>query len=248
MTMRWLSLAASAESKRHSSTLVACSLNRAKLTPAPSQIAPSGYDRPGQMRMDCSPGEVLAAGIRLAHCTGPKKANAMPHSGKGVASAVGCVLSCGRARVRHASCGTHPQGLEGLLTRCAMRLRTLYCVIKQAAAGWVEDNAPTQGAALAYYAVFSLAPVLLIAISMAGLIVGEDAARSGIATEVRETLGPATADAVAALLNHTYETGDNIVATVLGLVTLLLGASGVYVQLQAALNSVWKTEAPRARG
>src|SRR5437870_11281658 len=90
-------------------------------------------------------------------------------------------------------------------TRCPMaRLRTLFCVVKQAAVAWNENHAPTMGAALAYYTVFSLAPVLLIAISIASLIDGEDAARSGIVTEIRKTLGPATADALAALLTHSY--------------------------------------------
>ena len=128
------------------------------------------------------------------------------------------------------------------------QLRTLFCVVKQAAVAWNENHAPTMGAALAYYTVFSLAPVLLIAISIASLIVGEDAARSGIVTEIRKTLGPATADALAALLTHSYETGGSVAVTVVGLLALLIGASGVFVQLQEALNTVWKAETPRPKG
>jgi membrane protein len=124
----------------------------------------------------------------------------------------------------------------------------MYHLVKQAAVAWSDDNAPTLGASLAYYTAFSLAPLLLIAISMGSLIVGEGAARSGIIAEIRQTLGPATADAFVAVLDSAYHTGGHAGVTLIGLATLLLGASGAFVQLQDALNIIWKTEAPPRTG
>src|SRR5436190_13920907 len=78
----------------------------------------------------------------------------------------------------------------------AMTAPALVSILKKAARDWIDDDAPTHGAALAYYSVFSLAPLILIAIGMASLIVGQHAARMGISDEVRQTLGTSTADAV----------------------------------------------------
>jgi membrane protein len=124
-----------------------------------------------------------------------------------------------------------------------MSLPRFFRLIKEAAIAWSNDKAPTLGAALAYYTAFSLAPLLLIAIGIASLIVGESSARSGILSELRQTLGPAMGDAVAALLDNAYETGGNAAITAVGLITLLVGASGVFVQLQESLNAIWKADA-----
>jgi len=125
-----------------------------------------------------------------------------------------------------------------------MTVRIFFALVKRAAVAWNDDNAPTYGAAIAYYTVFSLAPLLLIAINVASVAVGEDAARDEIAAEIQRTLGPATADAFAAMLDSAYKTGDHAGFTVIGLAVLLVGASGVFVQLQDALNVIWKTAAP----
>ena len=104
------------------------------------------------------------------------------------------------------------------------------------------------GAAIAYYMVFSLAPLLLLAISMASQIFGESAARTGISHELRRTLGTETADACLAMLDNASQSGANVGITMIGAITLLIGASGVFVQLQDALNVIWKTEAPPRTG
>src|SRR5262245_642988 len=105
-----------------------------------------------------------------------------------------------------------------------MNLRTLLQLVKQAAIAWNANQSPTYGAALAYYTIFSLAPLLLIAISMASLVLGEEAARTGISSEIRSTLGPITADAVEAMLANAYNSGGSGAMTLVGLVTLVLGA------------------------
>jgi membrane protein len=125
-----------------------------------------------------------------------------------------------------------------------MNPRRFCQLIKQAAISWSDNNATTYGASLAYYAIFSLAPLLFLTIDMASLLVGENAARSGIIDQIRQTVGASTANAVAAVLDGATQTGGHAGITVLGLVLLLLGASGVYVELQEALNLIWKTEAP----
>jgi membrane protein len=121
-------------------------------------------------------------------------------------------------------------------------------LVKQAAVAWNDDNATTLGAAIAYYTVFSLAPLLLMAISMASLLVGEEQAQSGIGDQIRHTLGPVTADAITAMLQSTQRAGGNVGVTLLGGATLLIGASGAFVQLQEALNLIWKTAAKPRRG
>jgi membrane protein len=126
-----------------------------------------------------------------------------------------------------------------------MSPRTVFRLFKQAVVAWSDDNAPTLGAALAYYTAFSLAPLLLIAISMASLILGDNAARGGIVEEIRKTLGSTTADAFVAMLDSAGKTGGQAGVTIIGLVTLLLGASGAFVQLQDSLNVIWKAEAPK---
>jgi membrane protein len=135
----------------------------------------------------------------------------------------------------------------GQPAREVMTGNLLFRVLKRAAIAWNDDGVPTLGASLAYYTVFSMAPVLLIAISMGSLLVGQDAARSGIVHEIRQTLGATTADALAAMLDNAYKAGGFAGITVLGLCVLLVGASGVFVELQGALNRIWKTEAlPRS--
>jgi membrane protein len=124
-----------------------------------------------------------------------------------------------------------------------MVVRKLLLVFKEAGGGWIADNAPMLGAAVAYFAVFSLAPVLLITIAMASLILEEQTVRDQLGKEIRHTGGPLVADAFDAVIDNASQTGGSAGITLLGVGTLLLGASGVFVQLQEALNVIWKTAA-----
>jgi membrane protein len=125
-----------------------------------------------------------------------------------------------------------------------MNPRTFFGLVKRAAVAWNDDNAPTYGAAIAYYTVFSLAPLLLITINVASVVVGEHTARKEIRAEIEQNLGPSTADAFTAMLDNAPNTGGDFGITALGLAVLLFGASGVFVELQEAFNVIWKTAVP----
>jgi membrane protein len=121
-----------------------------------------------------------------------------------------------------------------------MSLRVIGSLLKQTFDEWSEDKAPRLGAALAYYAIFSLTPLLLIAIGFAGLVFGEQAVRGELALQLQQTVGEPTASAIEQLLKDTQVTGGNSLATLTGLLLLLFGATGLFVQLQDALNTIWK--------
>ncbi len=121
-----------------------------------------------------------------------------------------------------------------------MRPLDLLALLKQAASDWIDDGAMRLSAALAYYAIFSLAPLLVIAISIAGLVFGEDAARGRIAEEISTLAGPRAGEAIqAAVLSSASEKTTGVVATVAGLALLLFGASTVFAELKDALNTIW---------
>ena len=119
-------------------------------------------------------------------------------------------------------------------------------LLKQAAVAWVDDRAPTMGAALAFYSAFSLAPLLVIVIAVAGAVFGVDAARGAIVGQIAGLVGVPAAETIQALLTTAQETTTSIFATVVGLVTMLVGATTILVELQDDLDHIWK--APRREG
>jgi membrane protein len=123
-------------------------------------------------------------------------------------------------------------------------LRLYASLFKQAALAWIKDGAASMGAALAFYSAFSLAPLLLIVMAIAGLVYGADAARKAVVQQFAELIGPVGADAVGALLKaaSTAETGG--VATAIGVILLLVGATTVLVELENDLDRIWEA-APR---
>ena len=116
-------------------------------------------------------------------------------------------------------------------------------LVKDAAAAWIDDYAPSMGAALSYYTVFSLAPLLLIVISIAGLVFGEDAARGEIFGQLRQLMGSDAAKAVEGLLSSVNKPAEGIAATMLGVGLLLVGATTVFGELQDALDRIWRAPA-----
>jgi membrane protein len=108
---------------------------------------------------------------------------------------------------------------------------------------WSEHRAPRTAAALAYYTVFSLAPLLLIGIGIAGLLLGEDRARAGILAQASALLGSRGSDAIESLMGNEHTSMKaGLLSTITGAVTLLVGAVGVVAQLKDALNTVWEVE------
>ncbi|MBZ0291922.1 MAG: YihY/virulence factor BrkB family protein [Anaerolineae bacterium] len=114
---------------------------------------------------------------------------------------------------------------------------------------WNEDHAPRMAAALAYYTAFSLAPLLVVVIAIVGFIYSDGTARSEIIRQVQSTMGADAADMVNSLIEQGFSPGEGIISTIIGLVTLVLGAMGVFGQLQGALNTIWEAdEKPREGG
>ena len=118
-----------------------------------------------------------------------------------------------------------------------------WTLVKDTAAAWIDDYAPSMGAALSYYTVFSLAPMLLIVISVAGLVFGAEAAPREIFGQLRGLMGADAAKAVEDLLTSVSEPKEGIAATVIGIVLLLVGATSVFGELQDALDRIWRAPA-----
>ena len=124
-----------------------------------------------------------------------------------------------------------------------MKSSQLWPLARQAGQSWIDDYAPSMGAALAYYTLFSIAPLLLIVISIAGLVFGEDAARGEIFAQLHDLMGEEGAAAVQGLLKSVNKPSAGIVGTVLGVAALLLGAMSVFGELQNALDRIWRAPA-----
>jgi len=119
------------------------------------------------------------------------------------------------------------------------RLRELGRLLADVGREWSGDRVPRLAAALAYYALFSLAPLLVITIGVAGFFFGREAARGEIVAQFSSLIGRPGAEAVQALLASTGSPGQGATAALVGLVTLLIGASGVFGELQDAMNAIW---------
>ena len=123
-----------------------------------------------------------------------------------------------------------------------------YVVVKEAVMDWIDDKASQLGAALAFYSILSIAPLLIIAIAIAALVFDEAAARDQIVDQIDGLVGKEGAEAVETMITHARKPKEGILATVLGVVTLLLGASGVFGQLQDSLNTIWEVPAKKGGG
>ncbi len=121
-----------------------------------------------------------------------------------------------------------------------MSIKAAWELSREAFSSWIDDYGQSMGAALAYYTVFSLAPLLLIVISVAGLIFGAEAARGEILGQLRGLMGDDAARAVQGLLESVSEPAESTVATVVGLGVLLVGATTVFAELQDALDRIWR--------
>jgi membrane protein len=129
-----------------------------------------------------------------------------------------------------------------------MNLGAVWDLLKEIFSEWSEDKAARLAAALAYYITFSLAPLLLIVIAIVGLLFGQEAVQGRVVEQIQGLVGPDGAQLVQTMLQSTRQSGSNIVATLIGIVTLLLGATGVFVQLQDALNTIWEVAPKPGRG
>ncbi|MEO8857394.1 MAG: YihY/virulence factor BrkB family protein [Burkholderiaceae bacterium] len=122
----------------------------------------------------------------------------------------------------------------------ALNARTIWILMQRVATSWIDDYAPSMGAALAFYTMFSLAPLLLIVISVAGLVFGQEAARGEIAAQLQSLMGDSAASAVQGLLASVQQPAKGTVATMIGLVLLVVGATSVFGELQNSLDRIWR--------
>ncbi|MEO7932209.1 MAG: YihY/virulence factor BrkB family protein [Chthoniobacterales bacterium] len=117
-----------------------------------------------------------------------------------------------------------------------------YKLAKDTVNNWLEDNALRLSAALAYYSVFSIAPLLVIAISVAGLVLGPEAVRGQLDDQLSGYIGTVAAKAVQSMVQSAAKPSQSWIGAVTGFLTLLLGASGVFGQLKDALNTIWEVK------
>ena len=113
---------------------------------------------------------------------------------------------------------------------------------------WSRDNVPQLGASLAFYTALSIAPILVISLGVGAFVFGDDAARGEVASQMRSLIGSQGAHAVEDMIDSANKPASGVTATVLGVVMLLFGASGVFGELQQSLNKIWEVEVKENRG
>ncbi len=123
-----------------------------------------------------------------------------------------------------------------------MRTSEVGRLFRDALKGWYDDNVPRLGASLSYYTLFAIGPVLIVAIGVAGLVFGRDAVRGEIVAQVDDLIGTEGAKAVQALLQGESNRTAGVLATILGSVTFVLAATGAFLELQTALNTIWRVK------
>jgi len=107
---------------------------------------------------------------------------------------------------------------------------------------WIEDRCPKLGAALSFYMIFSLSPLLIVAVFVAGLIFGDDAAQGEIVYQIEDLVGKEGAVIVQTALKNSRYSADGLIAIIISSVTLLIGSTIVFIELQDSLNQIWKVK------
>jgi membrane protein len=128
------------------------------------------------------------------------------------------------------------------------KLRELWVIVKETGQGWDGDGVSSLAASLAYYTLLSLAPLVVIAIAIAGFVFGEDAARDRIAGELGHVVGSQAAQAIQEVVKRAQAPEAGIVSSVVGVVVLFVGASGVFGELQTSMDRVWNVKPKPGRG
>ena len=132
--------------------------------------------------------------------------------------------------------------------REAFQPRQLWPLLKEAASDWSHDKAPRLGAALAYYTVFSIVPLLVLFIAIIGLVFGQEAAQTTIMDQISTLIGERGAATIKEMIQKADEPATGIVSSNIAVLTLLLGAAGFFGQLKDALDTVWGIEPKEGRG
>ena len=123
----------------------------------------------------------------------------------------------------------------------AMKAGDIVPLAKKAVKAWIDDRAPSMGAALSYYTVFSIAPLLLIVIAVVGVVLGNDAAQTAVVAQLQALLGEQIGDVVSGMLAHVDRPGQGVVAALVGAVALVVGATTVFAELQDDLDRIFES-------
>jgi membrane protein len=137
-----------------------------------------------------------------------------------------------------------PPGNRGIAwhqikTLASLQEHKIVVIFRETLTEWLNDKAPRLGAALAFYTLFSLAPLLVVILAVAALVYGRQAAQGKLVWEIQDLVGPDLAMAIQGVLRNAHRPDAGLIATALGLLTLALGASSVVVELRDALNTIW---------
>lgn len=122
------------------------------------------------------------------------------------------------------------------------RPRQIFDLLKRTGKEWAEDKTPKQAAALAYYTLFALGPLLVLAVSIAGLVFGADAVREAVVGQISRVTGESGGQAIGDAMVGAMDEGSGVVGTILGIAVLLIAATGVFSQLKDTLNRIWEVE------
>lgn len=137
------------------------------------------------------------------------------------------------------------QSAHGHASRASWRLlKALPRLLRQTSIEWINDNAPRLGASVAFYALLSLAPVIIVAVAVAAVVYGQDAAQGRLALEIESISGPDVARTIQEVIKGAYQPRTGMIATLLGLATLVFGATSMFVELHDAMNTIWGVPLP----
>ena len=130
----------------------------------------------------------------------------------------------------------------GLLLSERVMIGQIWALLKDSVDGFVEDEALTRGAAIAFYTVTSIGPVLFIVVAIAGLFFGEDAASGAVSAQLGGLMGQQSADLLQTAIQSASGKLSGILATIVGIIALVIAASGVFTEMQQTLNVIWRAE------
>jgi membrane protein len=127
-------------------------------------------------------------------------------------------------------------------------LKNIWNLLKASVSAWSDDKAPSRGAALSYYTIFAMPPLFMIAIFMASLVFDPTSVRTQMFSEVGGVIGKKSAQAIEAAMTAQYQTNKGLFASAIAVVTLIVTTTGLFIELQDALNSFWGVEPKPGRG
>ncbi len=129
-----------------------------------------------------------------------------------------------------------------------MDIKGLTSLFSKSFDDWSRHNAPRMGAALAFYTVASISPLVILVLGIASLVFNKNAAEAHLLDEVQSLVGPQARESIRTILIHSHRTSSGVLSTIVGVIVLFLGASGVFQELRQGLNNIWESEAKLVSG